>query len=157
MPCRSWSPTSRRTAATTHALRQNPNGEIPRNSLHTKDSMPGIAATENPTTALLRRRSLRPHPVRHTVPLFDRRPDRGKRANGVVHTWSVYDLRPPDVNRQRVGGGDAPAAETRVRGQDRNILEIQQETVGAPTPGRHLRTCSPARARRTRTTRALAA
>lgn len=54
----------------------------------------------------------------------------GKRANGVVHTWSVYDLRPPDANRQRVEGGDAPAAETRVRGQDRNVLEIHQETVG---------------------------
>ncbi|WP_026424677.1 SU10 major capsid protein [Actinokineospora inagensis] len=54
----------------------------------------------------------------------------GKRANGVVHTWSVYDLRPPDANRQRVEGADAPAAETRVRGQDRNVLEIHQETVG---------------------------
>ncbi|CRK55434.1 hypothetical protein [Alloactinosynnema sp. L-07] len=54
----------------------------------------------------------------------------GKRANGIVHTWSVYDLRPPDPNRQRVEGADAPAAETRVRGQDRNVLEIHQETVG---------------------------
>ncbi|SDC25659.1 SU10 major capsid protein [Actinokineospora iranica] len=54
----------------------------------------------------------------------------GKRANGVVHTWSVYDLRAPDPNRQRVEGADAPAAETRVRGQERNVLEIHQETVG---------------------------
>ncbi|SES49084.1 SU10 major capsid protein [Actinokineospora terrae] len=54
----------------------------------------------------------------------------GKRANGIVHTWSVYDLRPPDANRQRTEGADAPAAETRVRGQDRNTLEIHQETVG---------------------------
>ncbi|MGH2375107.1 MAG: SU10 major capsid protein [bacterium] len=54
----------------------------------------------------------------------------GKRANGIVHTWSVYDLRPPDPNRQRTEGADAPAAETRVRGQDRNVLEIHQETVG---------------------------
>ncbi|MBP2320484.1 hypothetical protein JOF56_000869 [Kibdelosporangium banguiense] len=54
----------------------------------------------------------------------------GKRANGIVHTWSVYDLRPPDPNRQRPEGADAPNAESRVRGQDRNVLEIHQETVG---------------------------
>lgn len=54
----------------------------------------------------------------------------GRRANGVVHTWSVYDLRAPDPNRQRLEGADAPPAETRVRGQDRNVLEIHQETVG---------------------------
>jgi uncharacterized protein DUF5309 len=54
----------------------------------------------------------------------------GKRANGIVHTWSVYDLRAPDPNRQRLEGADAPGAETRVRGQDRNVLEIHQETVG---------------------------
>jgi hypothetical protein len=54
----------------------------------------------------------------------------GKRANGIVHTWSMYDLRPPDPNRQRPEGADAPSLESRVRGQDRNVLEIHQETVG---------------------------
>lgn len=54
----------------------------------------------------------------------------GKRANGIVHTWSVYDLRPADKDRQRAEGADAPAAESRIRGQDRNVLEIHQETVG---------------------------
>ncbi|MBB5801133.1 hypothetical protein F4560_000901 [Saccharothrix ecbatanensis] len=54
----------------------------------------------------------------------------GRRANAIVHTWTVYDLRPPDPNRQRLEGADAPPAETRIRGQDRNVLEIHQETVG---------------------------
>lgn len=54
----------------------------------------------------------------------------GRRANAVVHTWTVYDLRTPDPNRQRLEGADAPPAEARVRGQDRNVLEIHQETVG---------------------------
>ncbi|WP_158885067.1 SU10 major capsid protein [Amycolatopsis anabasis] len=54
----------------------------------------------------------------------------GKRATGTVHTWQVYDLRPADPNRQRAEGADAPAAESRVRGQDRNVLEIHQETIG---------------------------
>jgi hypothetical protein len=54
----------------------------------------------------------------------------GRRANGIIHTWTVYDLRAPDGNRQRLEGADAPPAETRVRGQDRNVLEIHQETVG---------------------------
>lgn len=54
----------------------------------------------------------------------------GRRANAVVHTWTVYDLRPPDPNRQRLEGADAPDAESRIRGQERNVLEIHQETVG---------------------------
>ncbi|MCS7484659.1 DUF5309 domain-containing protein [Umezawaea endophytica] len=54
----------------------------------------------------------------------------GRRANAIVHTWTVYDLRPPDPARQRLEGADAPPAETRIRGQDRNVLEIHQETVG---------------------------
>nr|WP_186763397.1 hypothetical protein [Lentzea tibetensis] len=41
----------------------------------------------------------------------------------------MYDLRPPDPNRQRLEGANAPSAEARVRGQDRNVLEIHQETV----------------------------
>lgn len=54
----------------------------------------------------------------------------GKRANAVVHTWQVYDLRAPDANRQRAEGADAPNPDTRVRGTDRNVLEIHQETIG---------------------------
>jgi Family of unknown function (DUF5309) len=54
----------------------------------------------------------------------------GKRATGTLHTWQVYDLRAPDGARQRIEGADAPPAEARVRGQDRNVLEIHQETIG---------------------------
>ena len=54
----------------------------------------------------------------------------GKRATGTLHTWQVYDLRAPDNGRQRAEGADAPPAENRVRGQDHNVLEIHQETVG---------------------------
>lgn len=54
----------------------------------------------------------------------------GKRATGIVHTWQVYDLRPADPNRQKPEGADAPSPETRVRGQERNVLEIHQEAVG---------------------------
>ncbi|MFD8494259.1 DUF5309 family protein [Amycolatopsis sp. NPDC059657] len=54
----------------------------------------------------------------------------GKRANAVVHTWQVYDLRAPDANRQRLEGADAPSPDTRVRGTDRNVLEIHQEAIG---------------------------
>ncbi|WP_189160569.1 hypothetical protein [Lentzea pudingi] len=32
----------------------------------------------------------------------------GKRANGVAHTWTVYDLLPPDSGYQRLEGADAP-------------------------------------------------
>lgn len=32
----------------------------------------------------------------------------GRRANAVVPTWTVYDLRPPAPNRQRLEGADAP-------------------------------------------------
>lgn len=54
----------------------------------------------------------------------------GKRANGVVHTWQVYDYRAPDPARQRLEGADAPPPESRVRGTARNVVEIHQETVG---------------------------
>ncbi|ACU37166.1 SU10 major capsid protein [Actinosynnema mirum] len=54
----------------------------------------------------------------------------GRRATAVIHTWTVYDLRPPDPDRQRAEGADAPPAEGRIRGQERNVVEIHQESVG---------------------------
>jgi hypothetical protein len=53
----------------------------------------------------------------------------GKRANGILHQWSGYDLRDADHTRQRTEGADAPTAEARVRFNVNNVLEIHQEAV----------------------------
>lgn len=53
----------------------------------------------------------------------------GKRATATIHTWSGYDLRDADKNRQRAEGADAPQAEHRSRYNARNVLEIHQEAV----------------------------
>lgn len=54
----------------------------------------------------------------------------GKSANGSPEfTWSTYDLRDAEDDRQRLEGADAPTAEGRVRGVGSNILEIHQEQV----------------------------
>ncbi|WP_442857703.1 SU10 major capsid protein [Amycolatopsis sp. BJA-103] len=49
----------------------------------------------------------------------------------------------PDANRQRAEGADAPSPDTRVRGTDRNVLEIHQEPSASPTPARPPSRCSP--------------
>lgn len=43
--------------------------------------------------------------------------------------WQGYDLRAPDINRQRLEGQDAPTADNRVRRNFSNITEIHQESV----------------------------
>ncbi len=54
----------------------------------------------------------------------------GKSANGSPEfTWSTYDLRDAEDDRQRTEGADAPTAEGRVRGVGSNVLEIHQEQV----------------------------
>lgn len=54
----------------------------------------------------------------------------GKSANGSPEfTWSTYDLRDAEDDRQRKEGQDAPTAEARVRGTGSNVLEIHQEQV----------------------------
>ncbi|AID58825.1 major capsid protein [Mycobacterium phage Gaia] len=46
-----------------------------------------------------------------------------------VFTWSSYDLRDAEDDRQRVEGNDAPTAEGRARAVASNVLEIHQEAV----------------------------
>lgn len=54
----------------------------------------------------------------------------GESANGnIYHTWSYFDQRAGDEERQRVEGADAPTAESRVRASAFNVLEIHQEAV----------------------------
>jgi hypothetical protein len=53
----------------------------------------------------------------------------GKEADAEYFSWSTYDLRDPDDERQRKEGADAPAAEHRVRGKAYNLVEIHQEKV----------------------------
>ena len=53
----------------------------------------------------------------------------GEEARGVIDQWQGYDLRDADKNRQRLEGANAPTAESRVRFNVRNVLEIHQEAV----------------------------
>lgn len=53
----------------------------------------------------------------------------GVSVNSVLFTWSTYDLRDAEDDRQRVEGADAPTAEGRVRANGSNVLEIHQEQV----------------------------
>jgi hypothetical protein len=53
----------------------------------------------------------------------------GKEADSEYFSWSTYDLREPDDERQRKEGADAPNAEARVRGKAYNLVEIHQEKV----------------------------
>lgn len=53
----------------------------------------------------------------------------GVSVNSTVFTWSTYDLRDADDDRQRTEGADAPTAEARVRANGSNVLEIHQEQV----------------------------
>lgn len=53
----------------------------------------------------------------------------GVAVNSVLFTWSTYDLRDAEVDRQRKEGQDAPTPEGRVRQAAFNVLEIHQEQV----------------------------
>ncbi|ALG06845.1 SU10 major capsid protein [Kibdelosporangium phytohabitans] len=53
----------------------------------------------------------------------------GERANSTLFQWQGYDLRDADENRQRVEGANAPTAESRVRFNQTNVVEIHQEAV----------------------------
>lgn len=53
----------------------------------------------------------------------------GRVANATHFTWSGYDLRDADHERQRREGADAPEAEARVRFDVMNVAEIHHETV----------------------------
>ena len=53
----------------------------------------------------------------------------GVAVNSTVFTWSQYDLRDAEDDRQRVEGADAPTAEARVRSAASNVVEIHQEQV----------------------------
>lgn len=43
--------------------------------------------------------------------------------------WQYYDLRDPDVARQRLEGADAPTAEARQRANITNVVEIHHEAI----------------------------
>lgn len=53
----------------------------------------------------------------------------GRPASGTVFTWSGYDLRNAENNRQRLEGAAAPTAEERSRFNVHNVVEIHQEVV----------------------------
>src|ERR1044072_3033347 len=53
----------------------------------------------------------------------------GRAADAPLFTWSTYDLRDAEDDRQRLEGADAPTPEGRVRGVGSNVLEIHQEQV----------------------------
>jgi len=53
----------------------------------------------------------------------------GRPANATLFTWSGYDLRDADHNRQRHEGADAPTAEHRVRYSNHNVVEVHHEAV----------------------------
>ena len=53
----------------------------------------------------------------------------GVSVNSVLFTWSTYDLRDAEDDRQRLEGADAPTAEGRARQAAYNVLEIHQEQV----------------------------
>jgi hypothetical protein len=51
------------------------------------------------------------------------------RATAVEFEWQTYDLRDGSHQRARVEGAPAPTAESRVRGNVRNVVEVHQEAV----------------------------
>ncbi|MFC4912585.1 SU10 major capsid protein [Actinomadura gamaensis] len=53
----------------------------------------------------------------------------GEQTTSTLFQWQGYDLRDADATRQRVEGGNAPAAEARVRFNVTNVVEIHQETL----------------------------
>lgn len=53
----------------------------------------------------------------------------GEPADATLFSWQGYDLRDADKNRQRTEGADAPTAESRVRFNVTNVVEIHQEAV----------------------------
>ncbi|EOM77293.1 hypothetical protein DW322_21340 [Rhodococcus rhodnii] len=53
----------------------------------------------------------------------------GEATGSTIFTWSDFDLRDADDERQRTEGADAPTAENRVRSSGHNVLEIHQEAV----------------------------
>lgn len=53
----------------------------------------------------------------------------GLSTDATIFTWQTYDLRDPDNARQRLEGADAPQAESRVRQNAFNVVEIHQESL----------------------------
>lgn len=53
----------------------------------------------------------------------------GEQTNSTIFTWQSYDLRDPDINRQRLEGATAPDAEARPRTNAFNVVEIHQESL----------------------------
>jgi hypothetical protein len=53
----------------------------------------------------------------------------GKQVTSTLFQWQGYDLRDASSTRQRVEGADAPTAESRVRFNVTNVLEIHQEAI----------------------------
>lgn len=53
----------------------------------------------------------------------------GEPASGTLFQWQGYDLRAADKLRQRLEGADAPTAESRVRFNVNNVVEIHQEAI----------------------------
>ncbi len=53
----------------------------------------------------------------------------GRSTDSEYFTWSKYDLREPDDERQRLEGANAPTPEMRVRGTEHSILEIHHEAL----------------------------
>lgn len=53
----------------------------------------------------------------------------GQSTDSTIFTWQSYDLRAPEVNRQRLEGADAPPPEHRVRFNAFNIVEVHQEAL----------------------------
>lgn len=52
-----------------------------------------------------------------------------KTVSSVEWEWQTYDLRSPDIARQRLEGQDAPTASARVRQNVTNVVEIHQESI----------------------------
>lgn len=52
-----------------------------------------------------------------------------KTVNATEFEWKTYDLRAPDMNRQRLEGADAPTAGARVKGNVSNVVEIHHEAI----------------------------
>lgn len=53
----------------------------------------------------------------------------GQSTTATEFEWSTYDLRAAASDRQRLEGADAPTADTRVRANISNLVEIHQETI----------------------------
>jgi hypothetical protein len=53
----------------------------------------------------------------------------GESVSSTVFSWQTYDLRDAADDRQRLEGANAPTAESRVRANVRNVLEIHQEAL----------------------------